>query len=588
MKRLHTTGLYLLYGTLFLLLCLNATAYHKDRVVPVVNIEDDEVIIKITTHYPSADMKLYLSYEDEVKQVLNAFPDYRYTLADKKEFTNHHEFRIPIAPKSSESRVRSVPTGVVTHFRVSCIMYIDKKARYIRSKDYTFRVISLPDGTMQPGLCFTRTPVVANVFGDKATISWETNYPSQTRFIYYREGQEIPTVIEDKTLHRRVEIMLEGLREDSVYYYQIECLVPEKNDKFMSPKLKFRSAEDSADFTFAVMGDSRAYGDSIYPDAALNGVNVHDLSELSRLAYVSGARFILFSGDLISGYTDDVRDVHLQYETWCDAVAPVNAYIPFYSAMGNHDTSAPWRTMQSANEGEDEEKSVPYPETIWADFFVLPKNAPGARKNMPPYTENVYSFDYGNCHFVCLNSDYNYVKDAPGDSELVRNIDKVQRDWLEVDLQKSLDSRYIFVLFHQPAYPTDGHYKSSLDRLPTERDAVWDILDKYKVDAVFVGHEHIYTRLLVDKSINSEWDSSIWQITSGRAGAPWYRLNRKVPWINNVKSHSYAPGFVRLEVNGGKVLCKAYDIHGNVVDEFVMKDKKRSPNRILGKPHITE
>ena len=561
---------------LFLVFAARIFAYEKTRLIPGVTVEGQEVKITVTTFYPSSDMRLYLNFEDEARRDYHPFPPYMYTLTDKKEFMNNHEFVVPIAPQTPRY-VRSIPPGVVVHFRLSCVMYVDKKAVPVRSKDYSFRIIKDKNNAFKAGLCFTRTPVVANVYDDKATITWESNYPSQTRFIYYHKRQNMPAVIETKESHRRVEIALEGLRPETKYDYQIEVFSTETNDSYLSPVMNFWSAPKGNNFAFAVMGDSRANSMSIEPDANINGVNVHELNALSYLAYLSGARFILFPGDLINGYTEDVNDVHLQYDTWCDAIAPIRSRIPYYAGMGNHDTSAPWRSFTPTEDNKD----LPYPETIWADVFVLPENGPGACKDMPPYTENVYSFNYGNCHFVMLNSDYNFLKDAPRDAIYVRYLDEMQRQWLEIDLKSNLDKDFLFVAFHQPAYPTSAHYGKSLDRFPAERDALWTILDKYNVDAVFVGHEHIYTRLLVDSAINPAWNNEVWQITTGRAGAPWYPINKEAPWIQNVKRYNYNPHFVRIEVKGSKIGCKVYDIDGAVIDEFVLHKKKRPRKQLL-------
>ena len=40
--------------------------------------------------------------------------------------------------------------------------------------------------------------------------------------------------------------------------------------------------------------------------------------------------------------------------------------------------------------------------------------------------------------------------------------------------------------------------EDGLDAHPSERDALWNIIKKYKVDAVFNGHAHIYARKNID------------------------------------------------------------------------------------------
>ncbi|MCX7765856.1 MAG: metallophosphoesterase family protein [Candidatus Sumerlaeia bacterium] len=564
---------FVIAGLIFsfiLLIVSNAPSYDKERLIPTVKVEKDTIVITLSTISPITNVKLFVSYEDEVSRGLKAFPEYRYMLVSKNESASTHQFELPLVKNEKIKGFRAVPLNVVTHFRLSGILIEDKKLTPVRSRDYTFRIIKSASGEYKPGLCFTRSPVVTNVYDDRASICWETNMPAQTRFIYWHEGQREPAVIESKDLLRRVELSLSGLVPDTRYYYVVECLSPELSDEFRSPRFSFKSATLKPHFTFAVMGDSRANVSSIDPDANVNGVNVDELSRLARMAYISGARFILFSGDLISGYSSDIPDVQLQYATWCDSLAPVNAQIPIYPSMGNHDASAPWYPATGSD------TNMPFAETIWADVFTLPENGPLAPGNTPTYKENVYSFNYGNCHFVCLNTNYKYYKDYPKDNPLYHTIDEIQRQWLEADLKANLDKKFIFVFFHEPAYPTSVHLNKSLDRLQKERDAVWQIFDKYNVDAVFCGHEHLYSRLLIDKSVDSRWQNSIWQITAGRAGAPWYPLNRTVKWRDNIKAYSYATHFVRVEINGNKARCKTYDIDGNVIDEFELKKKQRN------------
>ena len=78
-------------------------------------------------------------------------------------------------------------------------------------------------------------------------------------------------------------------------------------------------------------------------------------------------------------------------------------------------------------------------------------------------------------------------------------------------------------MFHVPAYPMGAHYGGSLDRNPTQRDALWKILDENNVTAVFVAHEHNYNRRLIDKKFfntaTTKFNNAIYQLTTGGAGA---------------------------------------------------------------------
>src|SRR5665647_1636144 len=114
--------------------------------------------------------------------------------------------------------------------------------------------------------------------------------------------------------------------------------------------------------------------------------------------------------------------------------------------MGNHD-----RTGRSSSD------------SAWQNTFDLPTNGPDG------YSELVYSFDFQNSHFIVLNSEKSKAS----------TIDQVQRDWLEKDLSANKKGN-TFVFFHEPAYPVSSKIDASLDAHPDERDALWNILVRYK------------------------------------------------------------------------------------------------------------
>jgi 3',5'-cyclic AMP phosphodiesterase CpdA len=98
--------------------------------------------------------------------------------------------------------------------------------------------------------------------------------------------------------------------------------------------------------------------------------------------------------------------------------------------------------------------------------FTVPDNGAGGRTT--PGT--TYSFNYGNAHFVVLNSESNFVD---------------QKAWLEDDL-KSNRQKWTVVSMHKGIYGQSGK-SSAFD--------VWaSTLDSYEVDLVLNGHDHVYVR----------------------------------------------------------------------------------------------
>jgi len=113
----------------------------------------------------------------------------------------------------------------------------------------------------------------------------------------------------------------------------------------------------------------------------------------------------------------------------------------------------------------------------------------------------MYSFEYGNAKFIALP--WPKVKDDPK-----------KLTWLEKEL-KDAKGKHIFVYRHRPHYTVGNKSYNDVDGKET---ATTKLYEKYKVTAVFSGHDHIYYR---------SKRNGVNYIISAGAGAEIYRLNRE-------------------------------------------------------------
>ena len=286
------------------------------------------------------------------------------------------------------------------------------------------------------------------------------------------------------------------------------------------------TAEEPKPFRFVVMGDSRGNAKGTN-EAVLRNL----MQKVKGLSPVPS--FILFTGDMVTGGTN----LDSQLETWKDLVDDYFPMTSVYPALGNHEHN----------------------EKMFSDVFPnLPK------ESLTGYGKTVYSFDYGNARFITLNSDRQNK-----DNRYV--IDENQRNWLEQQLKSSGD-KHVFVQFHMPAYPVGAHLGSSLDGDPASRDALWALLDRYRVTAVFVGHEHNYNRRLVDSSFDGNgyhFGHAIYQLTLGGAGAPLYSESQDSKQVVAGPKASYH--YMIVDVAGKRATFKAYDLQQNEIDSFTVE-----------------
>jgi predicted phosphodiesterase len=122
----------------------------------------------------------------------------------------------------------------------------------------------------------------------------------------------------------------------------------------------------------------------------------------------------------------------------------------------------------------------------WTYFriFDFPEEAEAG--GVASETENYYSLDFSNVHFVMLDSQAS-DRDADGD----------MAQWLKADLANNT-SIWVVVAFHHPPYTKGSHDSdSSYDsrgRMVDMRQNILPILEKAGVDLVLSGHSHMYER----------------------------------------------------------------------------------------------
>ncbi len=188
--------------------------------------------------------------------------------------------------------------------------------------------------------------------------------------------------------------------------------------------------------------------------------------------------------------------------------------VPYFLAVGNHDANP----------------LLWYSENTFKEQVDLPGN------------ELYYSFNAGNSLFVVLDS---YQDDHE------RRINGEQLTWLESILLNS-DKVHKFVFLHHPLYTDPGkgnHAGDCLDEYPKDRDRLEALFVKAKVDAVFAGHEHIYQRKTID---------GITHVITGGAGAPLASQDEEVGFHH----------FVKVTVDGGRVIGEVIDVNGRIRDKF--------------------
>ena len=162
-----------------------------------------------------------------------------------------------------------------------------------------------------------------------------------------------------------------------------------------------------------------------------------------------------------------------------------------------------------------------------------------------------YSFDWGSAHFAVLNSDLGNVAQGRVAREAFW---AEQTEWLEADLTRAQKAGLRFVVMHHPPFTAvksrQGGNKQVAQLVP--------LFEKYKVQAVFNGHDHNYQHHLRD---------GVHYIVTGGGGAPLYPVDAPIPGITLKVART--ENFVRVKVEGGQAEMEAFKADdGSVIDKI--------------------
>lgn len=453
------------------------------------------------------------------------------------------------------------------HIRLAIVDPETTRTRYFHTR---FACVYI-SGEWQRLPCIMTGPTVDLVGEHEFTVSFTLDQPAAVDLYYQMRGYNFGVLLSEATsFSRRIRYLF----SDEEVLYQIRPRTPLLSSPPPGRTYSVRTAPPIGGpqpFRFILMSDSRSRTTSD-PLTDVERVNWAVLQELMRMSHDLDPSLIIFAGDLVTGYTNLREDFERQLVSWQRATDPVAALIPVWEGMGNHEAIGPGDFIKYSFADENA------PEVIFSEHFVNPTNGPDAEApEAPPYGETVYSFDWGNCHFAMVNSNYWWKLIEPDTVDIPGNREGFvmprQMQWLDDDLElaRLRGQTHLFVITHEPAFPNGGHVRDAMywnglyPDVLAMRDEFSEILSRHGVLALLNGDEHNYSRMVVDGAVCPTVQHPFWQIVSGGAGAPTYP-QQTVPWTDRVDTFARRHHFVLFEVDGDSVTLSAIDIDGQTFD----------------------
>lgn len=336
------------------------------------------------------------------------------------------------------------------------------------------------------------------------TITWESPGPDKG---FVRLLKAMPNSRSDVAVKQAADREVKFGSNKTVYFHNVNLSGLSPNTKYYysvgdgknwSKQLSFTTAGTDT-YQFLVFGDSQSSDNyRTWKNTIQNAVTKN-----------SQAKFFVNVGDLI----DNGNDLS-QWNYWLLASVGVIDKIPAMPVRGNHDTN----------------------KTNWLNFFKLPLNGPTGAKGL------TYSFDYGPVHFVSL--DNVEMQD--------RNALNSQREWLKQDL-KATKNLWKIVFVHKPFY----YNKTKRDNNYLKK-AYEEIFDKFNVDLVLNGHDHVVAR-------TNKINGPVYYVT-GRSGTKFYDDVKKMTWDKFFYNPVNQPDYVLIDVSKLRLKITALNQNNSPID----------------------
>jgi len=313
-----------------------------------------------------------------------------------------------------------------------------------------------------------RQPYLQNVTDSQVVLRWRSDMPTDSVVHYGVQLENLNRTVSISGATTEHEVVVSGLNADTRYYYSVGSSAGTEagGDAWhyfrtapmtgSNRRLRIWAIGDSGTGRTGQLQVRNAYYnlDSMETDIVLAlGDNAYDNGTDNE-----------YTANFFGVYQDLFR------------------HTPVWSAIGNHER----------NSG------------AYTTAFSHPTQGEGG--GQPSGTELYYSFDYGNVHFVALDS---FTDNLNSDAMYL---------WLEDDLS-STTQKWIIAYWHHPPYSRSStHDSDSETGMKVLRERANPILERYGVDLQLSGHNHFYSRTYLINGHygqSSSWNASTHAVDSG-------------------------------------------------------------------------
>jgi hypothetical protein len=289
------------------------------------------------------------------------------------------------------------------------------------------------------------------------TLRWRTDVATNSRIDVGTVYGTYTRSATNSIITKEHEVRITGLTPGTKYFY-----------RFGSSTQALQRSSSNYFYTAPLANTTKKIGFAVFGDCGRNSSGFRTGSLNAYLNHVGNdpAELMLLLGD--NAYSDGT-DAEYQAEFFNTYSSNILKNHVVFPTPGNHDYINP------------ASRSEPY-----YQIFSMPTAAECG--GVPSGTEAYYSFDWGNIHFLSLDS---YGTEDEG-KRLFDTLSP-QVTWVKKDLAANT-KKWVIAFWHHPPYTKGSHNSDTESELIRIRQNFMRILERYGVDLILCGHSHNYER----------------------------------------------------------------------------------------------
>ena len=368
------------------------------------------------------------------------------------------------------------------------------------------------------------------------TFMWQSDYAEENPVVEYRQAGNADSLMQ-------LPASSDAVSDDGVTTYIHTAAV---SDLKPGTAYEYRvgAGDKRSDWQSFHTAQGHDFKALIFPDSQSSDYSVWAATAQPAWQRNQDAQFFINMGDLVDNGQD-----HYQWNAWFDVVGDMIARIPVVPLLGNHETY-------------DKDWKVRMPEA-YLHLFALP------RIDREKYQNQFYSFDYGDVHFVVLNTQSQELADFEP------SLDEDEVAWFKEDMAKTTKKWKIVLMHKDPLQYGFANRPQPREEGFSPEGRLWmPLFDQYGVDAVLSAHLHTYRDRGHIRNFQRDESGPLYLITGVAGNVQYPGLWKQHSLDEYVAPQPETDNYMTLEATDDSLTFRSFLPDGQLLEEKSISSHK--------------